>query len=297
MNFKNVSHLFSLIQTSRLQKISVNFAEKKEISLDVKRDDLIHPIISGNKWRKLKYLLLKIEEQGSRSVATMGGRHSNFIHALSYVCYLLGWQCELYIRTFPEQMLTPTMKDCVRWGAKINSVGRNQFKELRYTPPNLLNESFWITEGGLHQESSSGLKEVLMELNKQYDYIAIATATGTSLAGLINGARIYQPKAKVIGVSVLNNAEQQRKDVCKLIRNNEQRWSIVEGYEFGGFAKNNSDLLLFVKRFSQQHNISLEPVYSGKSFYAILDLINKDYFEKNSRVLLIHCGGLQGSRQ
>jgi len=296
MPFKNVSQVFSLIQASKLQNICASQVENKGILLDIKRDDLIHPIISGNKWRKLKYLLLKIEKQGCRSVATMGGMHSNFIHALSYVCCLLGWECELYLRGFTEQALTPTMIDCLKWNAKINYVDRNNFRILRTEPPKLSEEVFWIKEGGLHQESLFGIKEIMMELRQQYNYIVVATATGTSLAGLINAAGIYQPNAKIIGICVLNNLEQQRKDVCQLIKNNKTDWSILEGYEFGGFAKSNSDLDLFVNEFSHKHGIPLEPIYSGKSFYAVMDLINKDYFEQGSRILLIHCGGLQGNR-
>jgi len=294
MRFKNVSQLFSLIQTSQLQSISVKDAEKKTILLDIKRDDLLHPIISGNKWRKLKYLLLKIEQKGYRSVVTMGGRYSNFIHALSYICYLLGWKCELYIRGFAEQKLTPTMLDWIKWGARINYVDRKEFQHLRNHSPKLSNDCYWITEGGLHRYSLLGLKEMMMELNCPYDYIVIATATGTSMAGLIDGAKIYQPNAKIMGISVLNNVEQQRKNINQLIRKTDHDWSIVEGYDFGGFAKHNSDLDLFVSAFFQRYNIPLEPVYSGKSFYAVMDLLGKNYFKKNSHILLIHCGGLQG---
>jgi len=296
MKFKKVSQLFSLIQTSKIQNISAEKIENKKIILDVKRDDLIHPIISGNKWRKLKYLLLKIEQTGCYSVATMGGMHSNFIHALSYVCYLLGWECRLYIRGFPQQSLTPTMIDCLRWNAKIIYVDRKNFRKLREMPLSLSDKIFWINEGGLHQESMLGLEEIMMELSLQYDYIVTASATGTSIAGLVNATSRYQKSAKVIGVSVLNNIEQQTEDVSQLVNSKVDNWSIIKGYEFGGFAKINSALELFVQDFWKQHRIPLEAVYSGKSFYAVMDLINKNYFASGTRVLLIHCGGLQGER-
>ncbi len=297
MQYQNVSQLFSLIQSSPVQKLSTPNAESQGISLAVKRDDLLHPVISGNKWRKLKYLLLSIEAKGFRKVATMGGAYSNFIHALSYVCHLLGWQCDLYIRAHSGQPLTPTLSDCKQWGANIYSMDRKGFRALRERAPELAEDMFWISEGGMHEKSILGLKEIMMELNRQYDYLVIATATGTSVAGLVEGAAIYQPDAKMIGISVLNNAEQQRQDVAKLSPQAKNDWSILEGYEFGGFAKNNSELKLFIAEFYQQHKISLEAVYSGKSFYAVMDLIGKGFFAKNSRILLIHCGGLQGSRE
>jgi 1-aminocyclopropane-1-carboxylate deaminase len=296
MQYKNVSQVFSLLQTSQLQNLSLKVAADQGVLVDVKRDDLLHPIISGNKWRKLKYLLLSIEAKGFRKVATMGGAYSNFIHALSYVCHLLGWQCDLYIRAHSGQPLTSTLTDCIQWGANIHYVDRKGFRALREKSPELAEDVFWISEGGMHEKSILGLKEIMMELNHQYDFLVIATATGTSVAGLIDGAAIYQPDAKVIGISVLNNAEQQRKDVAQLSPQAKNDWSILEGYEFGGFAKSNLELKLFTAEFYQQYKIPLESVYSGKSFYAVTDLISKGFFAKNSRILLIHCGGLQGAR-
>lgn len=296
MQYKSVSQIFSIIQNSPVQRLSLDDAENRGILLDIKRDDLLHPIISGNKWRKLKYLLLSIETKGFRKVATMGGAYSNFIHSLSYVCHLLGWQCDVYIRAFPEQVLTPTMLDCSRWGASLQFVDRKRFRELRNKPPVLSDDVLWIAEGGMHEMSILGPQEIMMELSHQYDYIVIASATGTSVAGLIKGASVYQPDAKVIGVSVLNNAKQQQQDIADLVPHSAQDWSIVEGYEFGGFAKSNSDLTTFISKFNQQHNIMLESVYSGKSFYAVMDMISKGKIENSSKILLLHCGGLQGAR-
>ncbi len=296
MQFKNVSQLFSILQTSELQTLDLDSTEYRGIQVDVKRDDLLHPIISGNKWRKLKYLLLSIEAQGYKQVATMGGGYSNFAHVLSYICYLLGWQCDLTIRAFPEQPLTPTLIDCKYWGANIHYVNRESFRALRTKPPCLSADKFWIPEGGLHQLSILGMQEILMELNRQYDYIVVATATGTSIAGLIEGARCYQPKAKIIGVSVLNNAQQQRKDITQLIGNNDIDWTVIEGYEFGGFAKSKPKMNQFMNEFEQRFGIPLEPIYNAKSFFAVTDLISKGYFRNNTHILLIHCGGLQGAR-
>lgn len=296
MKLRKVSHLFSLLHTSPVQNIELSRAIERQVSLEVKRDDLLHPIISGNKWRKLKYLLLSIEKQGYCRVATMGGRYSNFIHTLSYVCYLLDWQCDLFIRAFPQQAETATLLDCKKWGANIHYVDRKNYRELRKQPPVLADEVYWIAEGGMHTQSILGIKETMMELNHQYDYIVIATATGTSVAGLIEGAVIYQPKAKILGICVLNNAEQQRQDIINLVQDDRDNWSVVEGYEFGGFAKSDITLESFITDFDAQQDIPLEPVYSGKSFYAVNDLVNKGYFFKNASILLIHCGGLQGTR-
>lgn len=297
MQFKNVSQIFSLIQNSPVQRIRLDLAENQGIQLYIKRDDLLHPIISGNKWRKLKYLLLLMEANGYCKVATMGGPYSNFIHALSYVCYLLGWQCDLHIRAFPEQAPTRTLLHCKKWGANIRFVDRKGFRELRNNPPDLSDDVLWLSEGGMHQQSILGLQEIMMELSQQYDYIVIASATGISVAGLMEGANIYQSNAEVIGISVLNNAEQQRKDIRSLVPHSNQHWSIVEGYEFGGFAKTNPKLLTFTSKFYQQHDIPLEPVYSGKSLFAVIDMVRKGKIADNSKILFIHCGGLQAASE
>lgn len=296
MQFNSVSHLFSIIRPSNIQRLEISELAFLSVQLDVKRDDNLHPILSGNKWRKLKYLLLSIEQKGFKKVATMGGAYSNFIHSLAYCCQLLGWQCELYIRAYPEQALTPTLIDCTQWGAIINYVNRKGFKKLREQSPQLSDDIFWINEGGLQQESILGLKEIFMEFEQSYDFIVMASATGTSIAGLVEGGKQYQAKSKIIGISVLNNSEQQRANIKQLTTNQTLSWEILDGYEFGGFAKNNKKLMDFIKKFEMKYQIPLEPLYTGKSFYAVFNLIKENYFPPHSKILLIHCGGLQGGR-
>ena len=179
MKISQVSHLFSFIQNSPIQPIKENSVSVKGVQLDVKRDDLIHSIISGNKWRKLKYLLLAIEKKGYRRVASMGGAYSNFLHVLAYVCARLGWSCELYVRAYENQPLTPTLDDCLKWGAQLRFTDRQAFRYLRNKPPEIEEDIFWITEGGMANIAILGLSEIFMELPRQYDYVCMATATGT----------------------------------------------------------------------------------------------------------------------
>lgn len=299
--FKNIQHLFSILEPSRLVCLDSLIAKNNRISIDIKRDDLIHPIISGNKWRKLKYLLMEIEKLGFRKVATMGGTHSNFLHALSYISYLMGWECELFVRGYSEQKLTPTLNDCLRWNAQLRFVDRMNFRNLRATQPELAEDVFWIEEGGQHHCAVKGISELFCELSKQYDYICMASATGTSVAGLITGVAKYQPQCKVIGISVLNNLDQQITDVRDILNFRQQGlasvdWKILSGYDFGGFAKKNELLDRFCSDFIEEHQIAIEPVYSGKSFFAVDDLIKTGYFEQGSKLLLVHCGGMQGAR-
>ena len=294
--FNKVSHLYSLLNSSTITPVTNKEISARGVQLDVKRDDLIHPIISGNKWRKLKYLLLEIESSGLTKVAAMGGAYSNFLHALSYVCCLLGWHCQLYIRGYVEQPKTPTLKDCIRWGAEVTFVDRIRFKKLRDCNPALNDDVYWIREGGQHESAIKGIAEIFTEINQSYDQVFIASATGTSVAGLAIGAAKYQPNSKVTGVSVLKNTEQQVLEVKNMLVSEQTNWKVLPGYEFGGFAKVTQELVEFTQEFNQKRPIQIEPIYTGKSFYAVLDMINKGLFNQEERILVIHCGGLQGTR-
>ncbi len=294
MLIQKVSHLYSMLEYSRIDKIESELLDKFQIQLDVKRDDLIHPIISGNKWRKLKYLLLSLEEKNVTQLACMGGPHSNFLHALAYVCYLLGWKCKLYVRAYAQQPLTGTLKDCIKWGATIVYVNRIKFRQLRVEPPKTVDEFYWIEEGGMNYSAVLGISELFMELSTNYDVIVMASATGTSMAGLARGAKTYQPNTSILGISVLNNSLQQESNIHQLMKGKSGDFNIISGYEFGGFAKSNQLLDSFVDGFERQNGIPLEAVYSGKSFYAVYDLIAKNHFSAGDKILLIHCGGLQG---
>ena len=296
LRFHCVTQLFSEFDNSPLQLINDSHIHAKQVQLTIKRDDLIHSIISGNKWRKLKYLLLSIENLKYKRIAAMGGPYSNFLHALSYVCYLLGWQCQLYVRGYRDQPLTPTLKDCLKWNATIIFVNRVSFREMRMNKPLLADDIYWIKEGGQHELAIPGISEIFSELSDEYDHVLIASATGTSVAGLVVGARKYQPKAKITGISVLNNHQQQISDVNNMIDSRNNNWAIRTGFEFGGFAKKTQALIDFTQQFILRNEIPIEPVYSAKSFFATFELIEKGIIQSGSNVLLIHCGGLQGVR-
>ncbi len=289
-------HLCSILNTPPIQSLSHPLFCNKSLNIKIKRDDLIHPIISGNKWLKLKHCLLDIEAKQMSCVASMGGRYSNLLHTLSYVGMLLGWQVELFILGYKQQPETPMMKDAKRWGATIHLVDRKTFQQLRYQPPYLNAKTYWLPEGGYSQLALKGVAESLMDINEHYDYLISASATATTLAGYLLGKQKRQLKTKMLGVAVLKNDDEIEKHLQSLINFQPKDVSVIRGYECGGYAKSNDKLksqILFAK---QNFALDLEPIYSGKAFMALNDLVAKDYFPPNSNILFVHCGGMQGMR-
>jgi 1-aminocyclopropane-1-carboxylate deaminase len=310
----SVSQLTDLLNCGVVQSLQSSHLTQHDIRLDIKRDDLIHPIISGNKWLKLKHLLFKLESQGIKKLAVMGGAYSNLLHSLSYICFVLGWELTLYVRGYPKQKLTPMLQDAVTWGATICYQDRLSFRALRDNSPTLADDVYWINEGGYNLLALQGCADSLAELKncdtsieradlerqaniqiKPYDYIIIASATGTSLAGYCLGIAQLKLKTKAMGIAVLKNDDEIETHVKALVPDLPQP-TVIKGFEFGGYAKKNAELESFIENFEQQHQIPLEPIYTGKSFYATFKLIEQGYFAKGSRLLLIHSGGLQGKR-
>lgn len=270
------------------------------IELYIKRDDLIHPIISGNKWRKLKYTLLYVLNNKYQHLISMGGAYSNHLHALAYVGHKLNIKTTGLIRGEEPENYSQTLSDLKDWGMTLKFVSRSDFRELRKNKAH--NDKlekqyggFWIPEGGANTYALKGVTEILKEIDIEYDTLALACGTGTTLAGL---AKTLPDKKRVLGFSSLKGGGFLKKDIKKLIKNNSlTNWSINFDYHFGGFAKTDDELISFIKEFESLNNIPLEPIYNGKMLFGLIDMVKKDYFKKGLKIIAIHTGGLQGNRQ
>lgn len=272
-------------------------------SLSVKRDDLLHPVISGNKWRKLKYALLAAQQQQVKHILSFGGGYSNHLHALAYCCNKLGINLTTIVRGDYSSKLTPMLEDLKNWGADIHWVDRQTYQ--RRDEPVYLNEltrqfpdALLIPEGGSQSLALQGVAEIVGELNQHYDYILSPVGSGGTLAGLIN-ATVGLP-TQVLGIAVLKGPGYFEELVANLLPAsalNANHWQINHDYHFGGYAKSTEELRTFCKDFQLQTHISIEPVYTGKMFYGLRDLVARQYFPKGSRILALHTGGLQGGRQ
>jgi 1-aminocyclopropane-1-carboxylate deaminase/D-cysteine desulfhydrase-like pyridoxal-dependent ACC family enzyme len=270
------------------------------VQLFIKRDDLLHPIISGNKWRKLKYTMLFALNHEHQHLISMGGAYSNHLHALAYIGYKLNLKTTGLIRGEPPKQENQTLSDLRKWGMNLEFVKRSAFRELRKyrthdAKPAQQYNGFWIPEGGATQDALRGVSEILNEIDIEFDTLTLACGTGTTLAGL---AKALPEKKRVLGFSALKGGGFLEKDVKKLIKQNSlTNWSINFDYHFGGFAKTTEELNSFIDEFQTHTNIPMEPIYNGKMLFGLFDLIKNDRFKKGHQIIAIHTGGLQGNRQ
>ncbi len=268
------------------------------VELWLKRDDLLHPIISGNKWRKLKYLLNHALSLDCDTLISMGGAYSNHLHALAYAGHCLGLNTIGLIRGEQPAQLTPSLLDMQAWGMKLQFVSRSEYRQLRHylhwqDLPGLTINQYWIPEGGAQPLALQGVGELITEIDMAYDHLCVACGTGTTLSGIIAAA----PKqAAITGFAVFKHAEFLNQDVARLLWQPQDNWQINHDYHGGGFAKSSAELLAFIARFQQATQIAIEPVYTGKMLFGIYDLLSKGYFQANQRIIAVHTGGLQGNR-
>lgn len=285
-----------------LTRIRYRELADRQLELWIKRDDLLHPIISGNKWRKLKYILNHALHLGADCIVSMGGAYSNHLHALAFIGKALGLQTIGYIRGERPAQLNATLQDLLDWGMELRFVSRSDYRQLRdYQDCDSLSGlqagQYWLPEGGATDLALQGVAELVDEIEIGFDTLAVACGTGTTLAGLLASPRTR----RVIGVAALKGGDFLIDDVQQLLNNQGMTrhadWQILMDYHFGGFAKTTPDLLAFMQDFQRQHGIELEPIYTGKLLFALYDLIRRDYFSSGQRIVAIHTGGLQGKRR
>lgn len=278
---------------SLIQKIEL---PDSQVSLYIKREDLLHPYVSGNKLRKLKYNISEVKKLGHSKIITFGGAFSNHIAATSYAGFLNNIQTIGVIRG--EELESswhnnPTLKFASDCGMQFKFVTREEYreKESLYLLQKLEQEfgSFYLLpEGGTNQLAIKGCEEILNPEDETFDYITVSVGTGGTIAGIINSSCLSQ---KVLGFPALKGDFLQ-KDICKFTKNN--NWDLVTDYHFGGYAKTSSKQISFINEFFTKYKIPLDPIYTSKMVFGVLDKIEEGYFPVGSKILMIHTGGLQG---
>jgi len=276
------------------QEISHPDLEKYNVRLFIKRDDLIHPFISGNKWRKLKYNLIKAQQENKTHLVTFGGVWSNHLLATACAAATFGLASSAFVRG--EDINTDVLFLCRMFGMKLQFVDRDSYREktqLYYNYFGNDSKAYFINEGGSGPEATKGCSEIIEELQEKYDHIFIAAGTGTTAAGVINGTKEYQSKAEVHVVPVLKGADFLKEDIRQLLED-DYPFNLHSDYHFGGYAKTQPELLEFIKSFTALTGILIDPVYTGKMLYALFDLVKTGKIKPGTKVLAIHTGGLFG---
>jgi 1-aminocyclopropane-1-carboxylate deaminase len=285
---------------SKNQQIHLPILEEKRVELFLKREDLIHPFVSGNKFRKLKYNIRAAKELQKDTLLTFGGAFSNHIAATAIAANLNGFKSIGIIRgdelgkdLGKTLESNTTLREACRNGMTFEFVSREVYRNKATTDfNNQLKERFGdfylIPEGGTNKLAVKGCAEILTKEDLKFDYICCAIGTGGTISGLINSAASDQ---KVIGFPALKGGFLQD-EIQKFT--SKENWRLETAYHFGGYAKYNEALIHFVNQFSKQNNILLDPIYTGKMLFGILDLVGKNQFPPNSKIVAIHTGGLQG---
>ncbi|EHO05587.1 hypothetical protein HMPREF9714_03259 [Myroides odoratimimus CCUG 12901] len=266
------------------------------ITIFVKREDLLHEEVSGNKFRKLKYNILKAQELGYSKLLTFGGAYSNHIAATAAAGRICEVETigiirgeELENNYTGNSTLTKAVEDGMILGFLTRTDYRNKGEvefidrlKARY------GDFYLVPEGGTNEEAIKGTEEILKEGDETFDYICTAVGTGGTIAGIINSSH---PNQTILGFPALKGSFLYE-DIRKFVTNN--NWDLVLDYHFGGYAKYNEELLSFLRELYKQTGVLFDPIYNGKMIYGVLEEIKKGRFKDNSKILVIHTGGLQG---
>lgn len=263
-------------------------------NLFVKRDDVIDPFISGNKWRKLKYLLSEARKQKRSHLVTFGGAYSNHLVATAAAAAKGGFKCTAFVRgeTVSNEMLFL----CRLYGMTLIFVSRDGYRNKSKLFATYFGEdsrAFFIDEGGASQEAVQGCAEIISELQTTYDHIFCAAGTGTTAAGLLQGLSFANSATTLHVVDVLKNRDSLAEDIAKYTEVT-KNLIIHQDYHFGGYAKTTPKLIEFMQGFVATTGILIDPVYTAKMFYAIVDLQAKGLVTNTDKILAIHTGGLLG---
>lgn len=266
------------------------------VQLDVLREDLNHPLIQGNKFRKLKYNLLAARDQHCDTLLTFGGAFSNHIHATAAAGKEFGLKTMGFIRgeelEFKE--LNPTLQQAKELGMDLKFLSRNAYrnkenadflKALKKDFPT----AYFLPEGGTNELAVKGCEEIVDERTKEYDVICVPMGTAGTISGIIRAAEIHQ---KILGFSALKNADFLQNTIRQYT--SKTNYEIINAYHFGGYAGFSPELITFVNDFHAEYQIPTEPVYTGKMFFGLMDMIQKGVFSPGLRILAVHTGGLQG---
>ena len=292
---------FHLKIQGKNQHIVLPELEAKNYQLFIKREDQIHPLVSGNKFRKLKYNLKEALDQKKTTLLTFGGAFSNHILATAIAGKSTGFKTigiirgdELGVDLEKTFASNSTLRNASKHGMQFDFVSRETYRNktsIEFTEilQKKYGDFYCIPEGGNNSLAVKGCEEILTKEDSQFDYICSCVGTGGTISGIINNAKNHQ---KVLGFPVLKG-DFLENEILKYAKKQEN-WELNNDYHFGGYGKYSDELIHFINRFKSQTDIPLDPIYTGKMMFGVLDMINKKRFPNGSKILIIHSGGIQG---
>jgi len=290
-------NLFQL--PSPVEELKSDFLSEHKVQLFVKRDDLIHPEISGNKWRKLKYNIEEAKRLEKDTLLTFGGAFSNHLIATAVAAKGFNLKSIAVVRGERAEKLSDTLKECEVNGMQLHFVSRAVYREKETVGflnelEELFGSFFLVPEGGGNELGKKGCEEVLSEVNESFDVVCCAAGTGTTAAGLYNSIH----REKLFVFPVLKGMDFEKEEIFSHseAQSKTEQLHFFKDYHFGGYAKINDELIDFCRTFYASYGMKLDLVYTAKMFYGIFDLIKKGHFGARDKLLAIHTGGLQGNR-
>ena len=282
INFQNIT----------VDTISLPVFKEKNIEVSVLRLDKIHPVISGNKWFKLRFYIEEAKQLKKKTIITFGGAYSNHIVATAAACKINSLKSIGIIRGEEPTELSPTLLQAKEFEMHLFFISREEYKEKKISRELTNDETYVINEGGFGEKGVQGAATILDYCEKKnFTHYCCAMGTGTMLAGLAKASLSNQ---SVIGISVMKNNFELEEKLSTLL-SGENNFQILHDYHFGGYAKYKPELITFMNWFYNQTGIPSDFVYTGKLFFAISGLVEKKFFPPHSKLLLIHSGGLQGN--
>jgi len=284
LNHLNIPSPVTLVKT--------NWSEKAGVKLYLKRDDLIHPIISGNKWRKLSGVFNHYAQNNYTAITTYGGAYSNHLVATAAVCAVLQIPCAGIIRGESPKIWNPVLKMCRLYGMNLKFVSRDTYKEINRTE-GVIEETLHIPEGGASKLGTVGCQEILKEVNLAHtDRVYVSCGTGTTISGMSQFLKKLNVATRLHGIQVLKGEGYIAKEI-------EKDYGVTDvimhdDHHCGGYAKSTEQLMDFIKEFSKETGVLLDPIYTGKMMLAIKKHCENGSIKNGENILAIHTGGLTG---
>jgi 1-aminocyclopropane-1-carboxylate deaminase len=273
--------------------------QRQRLDVEVLRLDKIHPEISGNKWYKLKYYLERARRENKKKLISFGGAYSNHLLALAAASYQHGFHSLGMIRGEEPRQLSSVLLAMKAYGMELHFLSRQDYDQQKRSLYNIPDENetdaLVIPEGGEGPDGLRGAEEILEDIDSDvYSHICCAVGTGTTLAGIINSTPVGQTK---IGISVLKGSKGLEPLNISSINNPQklQDVRIMHEYHFGGYAKKTKPLIDFMNELYTTSGIPTDFVYTAKLFYAIARMAETNAFPSESRILILHTGGLWGN--